>query len=193
MRTPPENPPVLNRAGMTLLELMVVLSVISVLSGIAITRLNTVGFKMDAAARVTHAAVQQGQRLALTRQFDVIVSFDRATRRVRIAEDANNDGAIAPDERVRWRALEDSARFDDPPRAVNGGGASAIDGDNLRIVDGMPSIIFRRSGSASSELAVYLGSKRGDADDYRAVQVSRATGRVEWFKFVGGQWRPGGL
>jgi prepilin-type N-terminal cleavage/methylation domain-containing protein len=178
---------------MTLVELMVVLAVLSVLSGVAITRLNTVGFKMDAAARTTHAAVQQAQRLALTRQFDVIVSFDRATRRVRIAEDANNDGAIAPDERVRWRALEDSARFEDPPQAVNGGGAVAIDGDNLRAVDGMPSITFRRSGSASSELDVYLGSKRGDADDYRAVQVSRATGRVEWFKYVGGQWRPGGL
>jgi hypothetical protein len=148
---------------------------------------------MDAAARTTHAAVQQAQRLALTRQFDVIVSFDRATRRVRIAEDANNDGAIAPDERVRWRALEDSARFEDPPQAVNGGGAVAIDGDNLRPVDGMASITFRRSGSASSELEVYLGSKRGDSDDYRAVQVSRATGRVEWFKYVGGQWRPGGL
>jgi prepilin-type N-terminal cleavage/methylation domain-containing protein len=193
MRIPPENRPVLNRAGMTLLELMVVLSVLSVLSGIAITRLNTVGFKMDAAARTTHAAVQQAQRLALTRQFDVIVSFDRATRRVRIAEDANNDGAIAPDERVRWRALEDSARFEDPPQAVNGGGAVAIDGDNLRAVDGMPSITFRRSGSASSELEVYLGSKRDHPDDYRAVQVSRATGRVEWFKYVGGQWRPGGL
>jgi prepilin-type N-terminal cleavage/methylation domain-containing protein len=193
MRTPPENPPVLNRAGVTLIELMTVLAVLSVLSGIAISRLNTVGFKMDAAARTAHAAVQQAQRLALTRQFDVIVSFDRATRRVRIAEDANNDGAIAPDERVRWRALEDSARFEDPPGGVNGGGASAIDGDNLRSVDGMPSITFHRSGSASSELEVYLGSKRDHPDDYRAVQVARATGRVQWFKHVGGQWRPGGL
>jgi hypothetical protein len=94
---------------------------------------------------------------------------------------------------VRWRALEDSARFEDPPQAMNGGGAVAIDGDNLRAVDGMPSITFRRSGSASSELEVYLGSKRDAPDDYRAVQVSRATGRVEWFKYVGGQWRPGGL
>jgi prepilin-type N-terminal cleavage/methylation domain-containing protein len=193
MRTSPENPPVLNRAGMTLIELMTVIAVLGILSGIAITRLNTVGFKMDAAARTTHAAVQQAQRLALTRQFDVIVSFDRSTRRLRIAEDANNDGSIAPDERVRWRAVEDSARFEDPPSAVDGGAASAIDGDNLRDVDGMPSIIFRRSGSASSDLEVYLGSKRGDADDYRAVQVTRATGRVEWFKYVDGQWRPGGI
>jgi prepilin-type N-terminal cleavage/methylation domain-containing protein len=189
----PGKGPVLNRAGMTLLELMIVLAMLGIISGIAITRLNTVGFKMDAAARVTHTAVQQAQRLALTRQFDVIVSFDRGTRRLRIAEDANNDGAIAPDERVRWRALEDSARFDDPPSAVRGGGATAIDGDNLRVVDGMPSVTFRRSGSASSELEVYLGSRRGNADDYRAVQVSRATGRVEWFKYVGGQWRPGGI
>lgn len=193
MRTQPENPPVLNRAGMTLIEMATALAVLGIMSGIAITRLNTIGFKMDGAARVTHAAVQQAQRLALTRQFDVIVSFDQSTRRVRIAEDANNDGAIAPDERVRWRALEDSTRFDNPPSAVGGGGAVAIDGDNLRDVDGMPSIIFRRSGSASSELQVYLGSKRGEADDFRAIQVTRATGRVEWFKYVGGQWRPGGI
>lgn len=182
-----------SRSGMTLLELMMALSVAAIIGGVAITRLNTVGFKMDAAARVAHSAVQQAQRLALTRQFDVIVSFDRATRRLRIAEDANNDGAIAPDERFRWKALEDSARFDDPPSSVLGGGASAITGSNLRIVDGMPSITFRRSGSASSDLELYLGSRRQNADDYRAVVVTRSTGRVEWFKYVGAQWRPGGV
>lgn len=181
------------RPGMTLLELMMALSVAAIIGGVAITRLNTVGFKMDAAARVAHSAVQQAQRLALTRQFDVIVSFDRSTRRLRIAEDANNDGAIAPDERFRWKALEDSARFDDPPSSVLGGGAAAITGSNLRMVDGMPSITFRRSGSASSDLELYLGSRRQNSDDYRAVLVTRSTGRVEWFKHVGGQWRPGGI
>jgi type II secretory pathway pseudopilin PulG len=178
---------------MTLLELMVALSVAAIIGGVAITKLNTVGFKMDAAARVAHSAVQQAQRLALTRQFDVIVSFDRSTRRLRIAEDANNDGAIAPDERFRWKALEDSARFDDPPSSVLGGGAAAITGSNLRMVDGMPSITFRRSGSASSDLELYLGSRRQNADDYRGVIVTQSTGRVEWFKYVGGQWRPGGV
>jgi type II secretory pathway pseudopilin PulG len=178
---------------MTLIEMVTVLAVVGIIGGIAITRLNTVAFKMDAAARVTHSAVQQAQRLALTRQFDVIVSFDRATRRIRIGEDANNDGTIAPGERFRWKALEDSARFDDPPSSVLGGGALAIQGQNLRSVDGMPSLTFRRSGSASSDLEVYLGSRRGDPDDYRAVVVTQSTGRVEWFKYVGGQWRQGGI
>jgi type II secretory pathway pseudopilin PulG len=178
---------------MTLIEMITALTVVSIIGGVAITRLNTVAFKMDAAARVTHAAVQQAQRLALTRQFDVIVSFDRATRRIRVGEDANNDGAISPDERFRWRALEDSARFDDPPTSVHGGGALAIEGQNLRTVDGMPSVTFRRSGSASSDLEVYLGSRRGHPDDYRAVLVTQSTGRVEWFKYVGGSWRAGGI
>lgn len=182
-----------NRAGVTLIELMVVFAMLGIIGGIAVTKLNTVGFKMDAAARVAHTTVQQAQRLALMRQFDVIVSFDRSTRRLRIAEDANNDGTIAPGERFRWKALEDSARFDDPPRSVLGGAAVAIQGANLRLVDGMPSVVFRRSGSASSDLELYLGSRRASADDYRAVVVTQATGRVEWFKYVGGQWRPGGL
>ena len=193
MRTSPENPPVLNRAGMTLIEMLCVLGILSIIGGVAVTRLNTVAFKMDAAARVAHSTVQQAQRLALTRQFDVIVSFDQATRRIRVGEDANNDGAIAAGERFRWKALEDSARFDTPPVSVLGGGAVAIQGQNLRHVDGMPSIIFRRSGSASSDLELYIGSRRGEPHDFRGVVVTQATGRVEWFKYVGGQWRPGGI
>jgi hypothetical protein len=164
-----------------------------IIGGLAVTRLKTIAFKQDAAARIAHSALQQAQRLALTRQFDVIVSFDQATRRIRISEDANNDGAIAGDERSRWKALEDSARFDRPPASVLGGGALAIQGQNLRTVDGMPSITFRRSGSASSDLEVYIGSKRGLAEDFRGVVVTQATGRVEWFKYVGGQWRAGGV
>jgi prepilin-type N-terminal cleavage/methylation domain-containing protein len=178
---------------MTLIEMLIVLSILGIIGGVAVTRLNTIAFKMDAAARVAHAAVQQAQRLALTRQFDIIVSFDQNTRRIRIAEDANNDGAIAPDERFRWKALEDSARFDAPPSSVLGGGAMAIQGQNLRTIDGMPSVTFRRSGSASSDLEVYLGSRRGNPEDFRGVVVTQSTGRVEWFKFVGGQWRPGGI
>ena len=58
-------------------RMLIVLSVLSIIGGVAVTRLNTVAFKMDAAARVAHTAVQQAQRLALTRQFDVIVSFDQ--------------------------------------------------------------------------------------------------------------------
>jgi prepilin-type N-terminal cleavage/methylation domain-containing protein len=178
---------------MTLIEMLIVLSILSILGGVAVTRLNTVAFTQDAAARVAHTAVQQAQRLALTRQFDVIVSFDQATRRIRIGEDANNDGQVSPDERFRWKALEDSARFDAPPSSIMGGGAMAVQGQNLKFVDGMPSVTFRRSGSASSDLEVYIGSKRGHADDFRGILVTQSTGRVEWFKHVGGQWRPGGI
>jgi prepilin-type N-terminal cleavage/methylation domain-containing protein len=193
MLTPPRKSRAVKRTGMTLIEVVTVLAILGIIGGVAITRLNTVAFKMDAAARITHSTIQQAQRLALMRQFDVIVSFDEPTRRIRIGEDANNDGTIAVDERFRWKALEDSARFDDPPSSINGGGAMAIQGQNIRDVDGMPSIIFRRSGSASSDLEVYLGSLRGDPDDFRGVLVTQSTGRVEWYKHVGGQWRPGGI
>lgn len=59
--------------------------------------------------------------------------------------------------------------------------------------DGMTSVIFRRDGSASSDLEVYVGSPNGDPKNFRGVQVTKATGRTDWYKYVNNAWKGAGL
>src|SRR5262245_11275020 len=81
-------------AGFTVLELMVVVTIVSVLMAIALPRVDFGRYKADGRVQIVRKALQQAQRSSLVRQHDVIVSFDTAGSRMRVALDANNDGAI---------------------------------------------------------------------------------------------------
>jgi prepilin-type N-terminal cleavage/methylation domain-containing protein len=181
------------RPGFTLVELMTVLALIAILAGFAFPRLNFTKYRMDGNVRSARMALQNAQRLAVTRQYDVVVTFDPGEQSIRIHEDANNNGVIDAGERVLWRPLEDGAVFAVPPVGVNGAVAQAIVGSNLRLIDGNPAVIFRRSGAASTDLELYVGSPRGDHGDFRAVAVVQATGRTEAFRFDGVAWKKGRL
>ncbi|MDQ6888217.1 MAG: prepilin-type N-terminal cleavage/methylation domain-containing protein [Gemmatimonadota bacterium] len=178
-------------SGFTLVELIVVLVLLSVITSMALPRLNVIRWKMDTSARIARSSLQMAQRLAITRQHNVIVSFDLGNQRVRVAEDSNNTGGIEPSERVTY-AVMDGARFLLPPAGVAGSTATgAVTGTNITTISGMPSIIFRRDGSSSSDLQLYLGSLRGDPDDVRAITVLPSTGRTQWFKYIQGIWKEG--
>ena len=58
--------------------------------------------------------LQGSQRNSITRQSNVIVSFDTGGKRVRLVQDDNNNGAIDAGERVNFRALEEGAKFVKP-------------------------------------------------------------------------------
>jgi hypothetical protein len=60
-------------------------------------------------------------------------------------------------------------------------------------MDGMPSVVFRRDGAASTELDIYLASKRARSNDYRGVHLVRATSRTEWFRYIDGKWKRASL
>ena len=69
-------------------------------------------------------ALQQAQRLAIQNQFDVVVGFDLANARIRIAEDSTNDRRIGANERRRWVPLEPEVTFAPPPAAASPGDTS---------------------------------------------------------------------
>jgi prepilin-type N-terminal cleavage/methylation domain-containing protein len=182
------------RRGFTVLELLIVCSIIAILVMFALPKVNFTQLQVDAGARLVRITLQNAQRLAVTRQYDVVVSFDTVTKRIRVLEDKNNNATVDSDERVTWRALEDSVRFAVPPSGMDGAAAGApVNGTNLKSVDGMPSVIFRRDGAASTDVDVYVTSRRAKADDYRGIRVVQSTGRTEWRKYVGGQWRAASL
>jgi hypothetical protein len=113
--------------------------------------------------------------------------------RVRVLEDNNNNSALDGGERATWAQLEDGANFATPPAGINGAAMTPFVGTDIRTVDGMPSIIFRRDGAGNTDLEVYLTSKRAQPADFRGITVVQSTGRTDWFKYIGATWKPGNL
>ena len=179
--------------GFTYLELLTVLGIIAIIALFAFPRVNFTQFQVDAAARGVRMTLQNAQRLAVTRQFDVVVSFDEANGKIRVFEDNNNNSTIDAGERVTYFVLEDGAHFLMPPTGVNGPVGGAINGAALTTINSLPSIVFRRDGAGSSDLEVYLTSKRAQPNDWRGIVVVQSTGRTDWYKYIGATWKAGNL
>jgi prepilin-type N-terminal cleavage/methylation domain-containing protein len=181
------------RAGFTAIELIVVLVIIGIIVAFAFPKVNFTQFQVDAAARGVRSSLQNAERLAVTHQHNVVVSFDESLDRVRVLEDVNNNGTADLSERATWFVLEDGVRFSRPPVGVNGAVATAIVGGDIKTIDGMPSVIFRRDGASNTDLEVYLTSLRAEPRDFRAITVVQSTGRTDWFKYINAAWRAGNL
>lgn len=179
------------RHGFTLLEIMIVIVLIAILGAMAIPRIHTASYKADEGAHVVQAVMQQGQRSAVQRQSNVVVSIDTVKNRVRTWNDVNNNFVVDTNESVRWRSLEEGNRFAKAPKGVNGGTPSSpiVSSNVKQSPDGYPSVIFRRDGAASGNVEVYLRSESTDTNDYRAIVVTQATGRVDMYRYGGNKWR----
>lgn len=165
---------------------MVVVTILGVIAGMAIPRVNISGYRSDAAAQQVRSVFQTAQRTSLTRQYDVIVSVDTVKGGLRIAEDVNNSGSIEVSEWRFWRPPGEGNRFATPPKGVNVASPSAaVVGGSLKQVDGLPSVIFHRDGSTSSDCEIYMVSRYKDRTDFRAITLTRATGRSELYRLAG--------
>lgn len=172
--------------GFTLIELLIVLIILSVVAGLAIPRLNLAQYRADAAAQQVRSVFQTAQRTSLTRQYDVIVSVDTVSFGLRIAEDVNNDGVIQSTEWKFWRPTGEGNRFAVPPKGVNVASPSAsVVGTQLTQVGGLPSVTFHRDGSTSSDAEIYVASTDKYRTDFRAITLTRATGRTDLYRLSG--------
>jgi MSHA pilin protein MshB len=174
--------------GVTLIELLIVLAIIGILAGIAIPKIDITRYRVDGAMQNAGMILLGAQRLAATRQFDVIVSFNLAANTIRVHQDANDNGVVDGNEIATQRELGDLVVFGlagAPPHAV---GAAAVTFTQMR--GGFPSVTFHRNGSASEYGGVYLTSRRGVlaglATDTRLLEVERSTGRTSWYRYHNG-------
>jgi prepilin-type N-terminal cleavage/methylation domain-containing protein len=181
------------RRGFSAIELLIVCAIVGIFATLAYPRVNFTQFQVDSGARTVRVSLQNAERLAVTRQYDVVVSFDVVNRRLRILEDGNNNDVVDNGERVTYAALEDGVHFKTPPAGLSGPVASAVIGSNIKTVDGMPTIVFRRDGAASSDLEVYLASSKELANDWRAIQVVQSTGRTDWYRYLDNLWKAGSI
>jgi prepilin-type N-terminal cleavage/methylation domain-containing protein len=183
----------IRRNGFSAIELLIVCAIVGIFATLAYPRVNFTHFQVDSGARTVRVALQNAERLAMTRQHDVVVSFDLTNKRLRVLEDRNNNDAVDNGERVTYSALENGVHFKAPPAGLSGPVTSAVVGSNLKTVNGMPTIVFRRDGAASTDLEVYLASSKELANDWRAIQVAQSTGRTDWYRYVNDLWKAGSI
>lgn len=172
------------RSAFTLPEVMIVLVISGLMITLAVPRVDMSKYRADAVAQIVRTTLQNAERTAITRQHDVMVSFDTTGERIRVVWDANNNAQIDSGERVTYFGLENGILFTDPSvRGVSGAAISApISGASIAKVTNLPTVTFHRDGSVSSDAEIYISIAARGPKLYRALTLAQATGRVDWYR-----------
>src|SRR4029077_544198 len=83
-----------SRTAFTMAEIMVVVVIAGMMIALAIPRIDTAKYRSDAIATIVRTTLQYAQRQAITRQHDMVVSFDTTGERIRTFWDINNSHTI---------------------------------------------------------------------------------------------------
>lgn len=180
------------RTGVTLIEILVVLAILAVVVGLALPRLDSARFRADANVRLVRMALEEAQKLSTQQKHDVIVSFDITGGRIRVLEDRDSSRSLTVGEPVAWRGLTEGARFAVPPTGINGPVATAVGSDSVATLDAMPTVVFHRNGTASSNIEIYIQVEGKRANTVRAVTLEGLTGRTHAYKYSSSAWKSGG-
>lgn len=182
--------------GFTALELLLVVAIIGILAVVALPRIDLYRIQANSAVQILSTTMVAAQREAITKQHDMILTFDAANSRMRLSWDANSNAVIDAGERSKMIPLDTRVSFGLGGAPARAFGNAAI--DFTKVVNGLPALIFHRNGSASGVGGFYITSTRAVLDgtakwnrDTRAVEIVRATGRTEWFKYNGTAWTRG--
>ena len=181
------------RRGVTIIEMVMVVVIIGIMAKVAIPRFNIDKYRADGAGRLALILLQEAQRNAITRQSNVIVSFDNVINRFRVVQDYNNNDTINTTDWVQYRNMAEGAVFSKPAwsGAIGADGTvptAAWSGSQLITVSSMPTIIFRRDGSASTNLTLFVTTRPSVPTEYREIIVTASTGRADLYKFNGSGW-----
>lgn len=181
------------QSGFTLIEVIVVVALVGIVVGIALPLLRPEKFQLDAGVVVVASTLTAQQRAAVLRQHDVVLAFDTAAGFIRVHQDADNDGAIDSGEIWSLIELEEGVVFGRGGATARGGVSTAVSMSESQ--GGLPALSFTRNGAASEEVVIYLTSERASvsggttyAEDGRAIEVERATGRVRCYSYGSGSW-----
>jgi prepilin-type N-terminal cleavage/methylation domain-containing protein len=182
------------RRGFTLVEMLTVMALLAIIMGIALPNIDVARFRLDGEVQSLALMVNSSQRLAVLRQYDIVLAFDVTANQIRLHHDKDNDGVADSGEDVRFIRLEEEVVFG------RGGAAPLVTGPSTvtfsEAQDGMPALTFRRNGSASETGVIYLTSLKasrasGLSHHSRAIEVERATGQVTCMSNKTASWEIG--
>ncbi len=178
-------------SGFTLVEMLTVVVVISVLTTLALPRIDLSRYRSMGAMQTVGSTMWAAQRLAVTGQHNVIVSFDETANMLFLHEDLNNDNGVDSGERLRRVVLGERILFGRGSAPLHPEGPRTI--SFTKIVDGRRAVIYRRNGSASETGSFYLTTKReadfgGHPQDTRLLLIDRATGRTSTYRYGPTGW-----
>ncbi len=181
------------RRGFTIIELLIALTLISILAAVAIPNMAVGRHQAEAAMQTLGSDLLAAQRMAITRQHDIIVEFDAGEGTIHVIEDANNDGSRGAGEHTYSHPLGDGVAFGHGGAPANPIGSGPV--TFTQRTDGLPSVTFHRDGSASQAGGIYVQSSRDEAAGRslgaRLLIVDRATGRPSWYRYSDGAWQRG--
>ncbi len=173
------------QGGFTLVEIITVVAMIGVITGIVLLRVDRERARVDSQVQKLAFALNAAQREAVVRQHDVRVYFDTSAGQIKIHKDENNDGTVQTSEPQSDIYLEDGVVFGLQGTDGLTWGTSPVTFD---LVGGVPTLVFHRNGSASAFGAAYVSSKRPLTEYNRAIEVERATGAVRCYSYRTGSW-----
>jgi|HubBroStandDraft_5_1064220.scaffolds.fasta_scaffold16378_3 type II secretory pathway pseudopilin PulG len=190
-----------NYRAFTLIEMVIVVCLIALITAMTLPQVNYTAYRVDSGARAVRAAFQRAENYAVNSQHNQLVAIDVPNGEVYIVDDVNNNLAADPGEHISAVPLQDGVIFATPPTSNTWAGASLATAPLMAAslitvtINGnaLPAFVYRSDGAASTSLQVYLTSMRRQVTDWRGVNVTQATGHVDWYKDQAGTWALAGL
>lgn len=177
-------------AGFTLVELLVVLMFVGAMAAIAMPHVDVARMRVQQGAREGATFLLAARQRAVLGQHDVVVTFDTAQHMAQLFEDDNDNGVRDPGETEQAWQLPEGIVFGRGTAPAGPAGSAAV---GFSAVSGEPRLVFHRNGSSSERAGLYLTTTRGVraqayAEDARALEVERATGRVSIYEYKASGW-----
>ncbi|MBX3133838.1 MAG: prepilin-type N-terminal cleavage/methylation domain-containing protein [Gemmatimonadaceae bacterium] len=180
------------RRGFTLLEILMVMTLIGIVSGWMVARFTSARYRMDANVRLIQNVVIGAQQSAIARGIPVQLMFDasgESGHRIRVLLDSDDDGQVSVNETVSYRPLE-GALFLAPDSTLDAATPAYVTGPGL--VTGRPAlqqaVRIGANGTLGGDVVIYIGTTVTRPQEMRAVVITGATARTAFWTRSSGSW-----
>jgi prepilin-type N-terminal cleavage/methylation domain-containing protein len=181
-----------NRKGFTIIELLIVVSVLAIMAAVAIPNVLSwmLTIRVNSAVRELASEMQLARMKAVSERNNYVITFDISNNQYKIYDDDDNDGAETSE-------LQKTVDIDADYKGIQFGHVSTTGTSGDTILNevtftGTPrSVVFKPDGTANKNGSVFIIPTEDIADSkdarQRAITVIQ-TGRVKLWKHDGSNW-----